>query len=63
MTTYITLAKFKDISRQVPARYSMSCCNQTAPVDESGVIKTQMGTRRRSVNSHIAWDVLYDTTE
>jgi hypothetical protein len=30
--------------------------------DESGMIKTQMGTHNRSENGGSAWDALYDTT-
>jgi hypothetical protein len=31
-------------------------------VDESGVIRTQMGTHNRLENGRSAWVVLYDTT-
>jgi len=35
---------------------------QRALVDESGMIRTQMGTHNRSEIGRSAWDALYDTT-
>jgi hypothetical protein len=35
---------------------------QRAMVNESGVIKSHMGTHNRSENGHSAWDVLHYTT-
>jgi hypothetical protein len=31
-------------------------------VDESGVIRTQMGAHNRSENGRNAWEALYDTS-
>jgi hypothetical protein len=31
-------------------------------MDESGVIRTQIGTHNTSANDLSAWDALYDTT-
>jgi hypothetical protein len=38
------------------------CCNQRALVDESEVIRTQMGTHNRSENDSSAWEDLYLAT-
>jgi hypothetical protein len=35
---------------------------QTALVDESGMIKTQMGTQNKSEKDRSVWDTLYDRT-
>jgi hypothetical protein len=32
-------------------------------VDESGVIKSHMGTHNRAENGRSAWDALHDTTQ
>jgi hypothetical protein len=37
-------------------------CNQRALMDESGMIRTQMGMQNRSENGHSAWDTMHDTT-
>jgi hypothetical protein len=60
-----SLEELTDISRQVsPASllgvFAGIC--QRALVDESGKIRTQMGTHNRSENGRIAWDALCDTT-
>jgi len=61
----ILSAKFTVISRQVSPDsllgVSAGIC-QRALVDESGMIRTQMGTHNRSENGRSAWDALYDTT-
>jgi hypothetical protein len=38
------------------------CLHQTALVDESEMIKTQVGTHSKSESARTAWDALYDTT-
>jgi hypothetical protein len=54
-------AKFATISCQVSPdlllRVSAGTC-QKALVDESGIIRTQMGMHNRSENGHSAWDAL-----
>jgi hypothetical protein len=55
-------AKFKDISRQLPAMLLYVSVATRALVDESGMIRTQMGTHNRSENGRSALDALYDTT-
>jgi hypothetical protein len=55
-------AKFKDISCQLPALLLDVCCNQRALVDNSGTVRTQMGTQNKSENGRSAWDSFYDTT-
>jgi hypothetical protein len=57
-----TSTKLKDISHQPPASLLGACSNQRSLVDESGVIRTQMGMHNRSENGHSTWDALYDTT-
>jgi hypothetical protein len=61
----ISLAKFVAISRQVSPDsllgVSIGICHR-ALVDESGIIRTRMGTHNRSENGRSAWDALYNTT-
>jgi hypothetical protein len=46
-----TSSKFKDICHKLPASpLDVSAANQRALVDESGVIRTQMGKHNRSEN-------------
>jgi hypothetical protein len=60
----ISYAKFTAISLQVPPDsllgVSAGVC-QIDLVDESGVIRIQMGTHSRSENGRSAWDTFYDT--
>jgi hypothetical protein len=60
----ILSAKFA-ISQQVSPDsllgVSADICHR-ALVDESGMIRTQMGTHNRSEIGSSAWDALYDTT-
>jgi hypothetical protein len=61
----ISSAKFTATSRQDSPHslLSVSADNcQGALVDESGMVRSQMGTHNRSENCRSAWDVLYDTT-
>jgi hypothetical protein len=44
-----------------PLYISVGTC-QRALMDESGMIRTQMRTHKRSENDRSAWDALYDTT-
>jgi hypothetical protein len=56
--------KFKDISRQLLASLlgvSAVICDR-ALVDESGMIRTQLGMHIGSENGWSAWDALYDTS-
>jgi hypothetical protein len=52
------LAKFLPAS--LPG-VSPNICH-TALVDESGMIRTQMGMNNKSVNGRSAWNALYNTT-
>jgi hypothetical protein len=59
----MTKAKVKYVSLQLHASLiSVSAANQIALVDESGMIRTQMGTHNISENCRSVWDALYDTT-
>jgi hypothetical protein len=53
-----TSAKFKDISRQLLASVIDICCNKRTLVDESGMIRTQIGTHNTSENGRSGWEVL-----
>jgi hypothetical protein len=44
----ISSAKFKDISRQLRFSLLGVCCNRIALVDESELVRTQMGTHNIS---------------
>jgi hypothetical protein len=60
----ISPAKLRDIYVQVFPCISTRCllvCHR-ALVDESGKIRTQIGTHDRSENGRNAWDALCDTT-
>jgi hypothetical protein len=41
--------------------YVYAAISQKALVDESELIRAQMGTQNRSGNGRSAWDALYDT--
>jgi hypothetical protein len=59
-----SLAKLPDISPSSPASLlgmSAGIC-QTALIDESGTISTQIGTHDTYENGRNAWYALYDTT-
>jgi hypothetical protein len=51
-------------AKVLPASLLNVCAGicQRALVDESGMIRTQMGTHNRSESGRSAWDTLYDTT-
>jgi hypothetical protein len=53
------LRQLKDISFQLSTLLLDVCCNQRALVDESGVIRTQMGMHSRLENGSSAWDTVY----
>jgi hypothetical protein len=58
-------AKFTAISRQVCPDSLLGVCAgicQRAVVDESGMIRNQIGVHNTSENGHSAWDALYVTT-
>jgi hypothetical protein len=60
-------AKLTDISKKkspvslLSVSAGTSIC-QRALVDESGMIRTQMGTHNRSEDGRSTWDSLYNTT-
>jgi hypothetical protein len=58
-------AKFTDISSQfLPASLldvSAGICHKTV-VDETGIIRPEMGTNSRSESGRSTWDALYYTT-
>jgi hypothetical protein len=60
----ISSAKLTAISCQVSPDWlqgvSVGVC-QRAPVDESGIIKTQIATHNTSENGRSVWGALYDT--
>jgi hypothetical protein len=60
---HISFAKFMDISCKLPASLlgvPVGVC-QTALLDKSGIVRTQIGTHNRSENGRSAQDALYDT--
>jgi hypothetical protein len=51
------------ISQFLPASLLGVCCNQNRDlVDESGMIRTQMGSTGDQNIVVVVWDALYDTT-
>jgi hypothetical protein len=57
-------AKLKEISRTVSPCFAIRSIFwylQITLVDESAMIRTQIGTHNKSENGRIAWDALYNT--